>query len=93
MVNITALPSGRNDGNTCSSSPAPLSGAVSGFAAPPSEETLNNPVAVSFVAKTIVSSGPQLPPRGAPVIFVIVSGGPPVIATFLSSRFLRFPVN
>ena len=45
----------------------------------------------SAVAKTIVSSGPQLAPRAAPTTGHSVTGGPPAIATFRSSRARKEP--
>jgi len=60
------------------------SGFVSTSASPPAAETRNSPVAGSFVANTIVSPGPQLAPRGPPLMLQIVAAGPPFIVTFLN---------
>ena len=58
---------------------------MSTFGSPPPAGTLISPVVASVVAKTIVSSGPQLAPAIKPGMRHTVIGGPPVIATFLSS--------
>ena len=65
------------------------SGFVSTFGSPPPAGTLSKPVVASVVAKTIVSSGPQLAPTRRPGMRHTVIGGPPVIGTFLSSPLGR----
>jgi hypothetical protein len=51
--------------------------------------TLINPVIGSVVAKTMVSSGPQLARTGKPWTRHAVIGGPPVIGTFVGSPWAK----
>jgi hypothetical protein len=61
------------------------SGFVRTMGSPPAADTRCRPVADTFVAKMIVPSGPHVAPRGPPPSTgPIVTGGPPVMATFLS---------
>src|SRR5438034_10199654 len=92
MVNNTARPPGRTDGNSWFSSPRAASGFVSAFGSPPAAATTRSPGSPP-VANTIVLSGPQLAPRGRPDIAHSETGGPPAIGTFLSSDAVKNPTH
>ena len=63
---------------------------MSTVGSPPAADTRCRPVADESVAKMIVPSGPHVAPRGPPPSTApIVTGGPPVIATFLIVEFRR----
>src|SRR5574342_199671 len=85
IVNNTARPPGSIDGNRWSCSPRVASGLVSTLGSPPPAGTLSSPVVPSLVANTMVSSVPQVAPRGVPTNRHSISGDPPLIDTFLIS--------
>ena len=78
------LPSRQELGPEVVAFPSPAIGFCQHGGWPPAADTLCRPVAVSFVAKTIVPSGPHVAPRDPAPTGVIVTGDPPVIATFLN---------
>ena len=82
MVKRTPSPPGNISGHRWS--PCSGSGVVSSIGSPPSAETRQSPLG-ALVAKTMVSSGPQLAPSGTPSgSSLMVTGGPPRIETFLN---------
>jgi hypothetical protein len=82
MVNTTALPLGNTTGQRWLVAPVEESGVVISVGSPPAADTVYSPLDVSGVY-TIMSSGPQLPPRMDGTSSTTVSGGPPLRATFL----------
>ena len=89
IVNRTARPPGRTNGKRCPVSPFAASTTVIAFGSPPPADTLISPLRP--LAKTMVSSGPQLAPREAPPTPQMVIGGPPVIGTFRISPACEEP--
>ena len=78
IVNRTPRPPGSIDGKRWSRSSRAGSGVVSNVGVPPDAGTRQSPLASSAVAKTIVPSSPQLPPRGNPSNEHIVVADSPV---------------
>ena len=60
-------------------------GVVNTSGCPPAAATRNKPEAGSLVANKMVSSVLQLAPREVPMVRLTVTGGPPVLRTFLST--------
>src|SRR5215217_7540863 len=84
MVNRTALPFGRNSGQTWAYSPRSRLGVVSTTGSPPSADTRCRPIPGAFVAKMMVPSDPHVAPLGWPRPDLhTITGGPPVIGTLL----------
>src|SRR5688500_12825667 len=86
MVKRTVRPPGTAVGNTWSTWPRVVSGRVRTFGSPPAAGTVNRPVDVSDVAKTILPSSPHAAPRGGAATRAITAVGPPVADTFRISR-------